>query len=50
MRFEEFNSLIGQDSYVRCSGKKRVDPSIVDEKSALEHVNNGGQVGWWVRS
>ena len=50
MRFEEFNSLIGQDSYVRCSGKKRVDPGIVDEKSALEHVNNGGQVGWWVRS
>lgn len=50
MRFEEFNSLIGQDSYVRCSGKKRVDPSIVDEKSALDHVNNGGQVGWWVRS
>ena len=50
MRFEEFNALIGQDSYVRCSGKKRVDPGIVDEKSALEHVNNGGQVGWWVRS
>ena len=50
MRFEDFNSLIGQDSYVRCSGKKRIDPSIVDEKSALEHVNNGGQIGWWVRS
>lgn len=50
MRFEEFNSLIGQDSYVRCSGKKRIDPGIVDEKSALEHINSGGQIGWWVRS
>ena len=50
MRFEEFNSLIGQDSYVRCSGKKRIDPSIVDEESALEHINNGGQIGWWIRS
>ena len=50
MKFQEFNSLIGQDSYVRCSGKKRIDPSIVDEDSALEHINNGGQIGWWVRS
>lgn len=50
MKFNEFNSLIGQDSYVRCSGKKRIDPSIVDEKSALEHINSGGQIGWWVRS
>lgn len=50
MRFSEFNALIGQDSYVRCSGKKRIDPSIVDEASALEHINSGGQIGWWVRS
>ena len=50
MKFQEFNSLIGQDSYVRCSGKKRVDPSIVDEKLALDHINSGGQIGWWVRS
>lgn len=50
MKFSEFNSLIGQDSYVRCSGKKRIDPSIVDEASALEHINSGGQIGWWVRS
>lgn len=50
MRFEDFNALIGQDSYVRCSGKKRIDPSIVDEQSALDHINSGGQIGWWVRS
>lgn len=50
MKFQEFNSLIGQDSYVRCSGKKRIDPSIVDEQVALEHINSGGQIGWWVRS
>ena len=50
MKFNEFNSLIGQDSYVRCSGKKRLDPNIVDEKAALEHISSGGQIGWWVRS
>lgn len=50
MKFDEFNALIGQDSYVRCSGKKRIDPSIVDEQSALDHVSNGGQIGWWVKS
>lgn len=50
MKFQDFNALIGQDSYVRCSGKKRIDPSIVDEQSALDHINSGGQIGWWVRS
>ena len=50
MKFEEFNALIGQNSYVRCSGKKRIDPSIVDEQVALDHINSGGQIGWWVRS
>lgn len=50
MKFQEFNSLVGQDSYVRCLGKKRIDPSIVDERTALDHVNSGGQIGWWVRS
>lgn len=50
MKFQEFNTLIGQDSYVRCSGKKRIDPSIVDEQTALNHINDGGQIGWWVRS
>ena len=50
MKFQEFNTLIGQDSYVRCSGKKRIDPSIVDEQTALNHINDGGQIGWWVKS
>jgi len=50
MKFNEFNALIGQDSYVRCSEKKRIDPSIVNEKAALDHINNGGTIGWWVRS
>lgn len=50
MKFQDFNALIGQDSYVRCSGKKRIDPSIVDENTALNHINDGGQIGWWVRS
>lgn len=50
MNFQDFNALIGQDSYVRCSGKKRIDPGIVDEQVALDHINSGGQIGWWVRS
>lgn len=50
MRLSEFNTLIGQNSYVRCVGKKRIDTSIIDEESAKVHLFNGGQIGWWVRS
>lgn len=50
MTLSEFNSLIGQDSYVRCSNKKRMDTAIVSEKSAEAHIFSGGQIGWWVRS
>ena len=50
MKFTEFDSLLGQDSYVRCSGKKRIDPGIVDINSALDHISSGGQIGWWVRT
>jgi P4 family phage/plasmid primase-like protien len=49
MKLNEFNKLIGQDSYVRCVGKKRVDSSIVNEEQASIHLFNGGQIGWWVR-
>lgn len=50
MKFEDFNNLIGQDSYVRCTGKKRIDTAIVPLQKAQSHVFSGGQVGWWVRS
>ncbi len=50
MKFEDFNNLVGQDSYVRCHGKKRIDTGIVSLQKAQEHVFGGGQVGWWVRS
>lgn len=50
MKFEEFNKLIGQDSYVRCTGKRRIDTGIVNLQKAQAHVFSGGQVGWWVRS
>ena len=50
MKLEEFNALIGQDSYVRCSGKKRLDSAIVGLKQAQSHVFNGGQIGWWLRT
>ena len=50
MTLSEFDSLIGQDSYVRCMGKKRLDNSIVSEKAADAHLFSGGQIGWWVRS
>jgi P4 family phage/plasmid primase-like protien len=49
MKLNEFNKLIGQDSYVRCIGKKRIDSSIVNEEQASIHLFNGGQIGWWVR-
>lgn len=50
MKLSEFDSLLGQDSYVRCMGKKRLDNSIVNEKAADAHLFSGGQIGWWVRS
>jgi len=50
MNFEEFNNLVGQDSYVRCMGKKRIDTAIVSYEKAREHEFSGGQIGWWVRS
>ena len=50
MTLEEFDLLIGQDSYVRCLGKKRLDNAIVSSRVADDHVFSGGQIGWWVRS
>ena len=50
MDFDRFDRLVGQDSYVRCTGKKRIDTSIVNLQKAQEHVFSGGQIGWWVRS
>ena len=50
MTLHEFNGLIGQDSYVRCSEKVRIDTAIVNEKLAEAHVFAGGQLGWWVRA
>ena len=50
MTLEEFDLLIGQDSYVRCMGKKRLDTAIVSAPVADNHVFSGGQIGWWVRS
>lgn len=50
MKLSVFDALIGQDSYVRCSGKKRIDSAIVDKRRAEEHLFSGGQIGWWVRT
>lgn len=50
MNIETFDKVIGHDSYVRCTGKKRIDTSIVTLQKAEEHVFSGGQIGWWVRS
>lgn len=50
MTFTEFNALIGQDSYVRCMGKKRLDTAIVNQRTAEAHLFSGGQIGWWVRT
>ena len=50
MNLKEFNALVGQDSYVRCQGKERTDPAIVNLSAAERHVHSGGTIGWWVRS
>ena len=50
MTLEEFDLLVGQGSYVRCMGKKRLDNAIVNAHVADDHVFSGGQIGWWVRS
>lgn len=50
MNLNTFNSLVGQDSYVRCRDKKRLDTAVVNMESADTHVFNGGQIGWWVRT
>lgn len=50
MSLSQFDSLIGQDSYVRCLGKKRLDQAIVNSRVADDHIFSGGQIGWWVRS
>lgn len=50
MNLKKFNALVGQDSYVRCNGKERIDPAIVDEAVADQHIFSGGTIGWWVRS
>lgn len=50
MTLQDFNNLIGGDSYVRCMGKKRIDSAIVPVETAESHVFSGGQIGWWVKS
>ena len=50
MTLDEFDTLIGQGSYVRCIGKKRIDTAIVGVEEAKAHLFSGGQIGWWVRS
>lgn len=50
MKFNEFDELVGQNSYIRCRGKKRIDTAIVDSEKAQEHIDEGGQIGWWVHS
>ena len=50
LTLEEFDRLVGQDSYVRCMGKKRLDNAIVSAPVADNHIFSGGQIGWWVRS
>ena len=49
MNLKTFNALVGQESYVRCQGKERLDPAIVDTTSAEHHLFSGGTIGWWVR-
>lgn len=48
MTLKEFDELIGNGSYVKCLGKKRIDARIVGLKEAQEHIFSGGQIGWWV--
>lgn len=49
MKLKEFNALVGQDSYVRCQDKKRIDTAIVNVEKAERHLFSGGTIGWWVK-
>lgn len=49
MQLTEFNALLGQNSYVRCRGKERQDPEIINLSEAEAHLATGGTIGWWVR-
>ena len=49
LRLPEFDALVGQDSYVRCRDKERIDPAIISLKAAESHLFSGGTIGWWVR-
>ena len=50
MELKKFNALVGQDSYVRCQGKERIDPAIVNLKLAENHLRADGTIGWWVKT
>lgn len=50
MTLEQFDALVGGGNcYVRCKGKIRTDKAIVDISLAKAHIQNGGQIGWWVQ-
>jgi len=49
MTLKKFDTLVGSNSYVRCRGKKRIDPAIIPIESAQTHLYDGGSIGWWVR-
>jgi len=50
LEIKRFNSLVGGDSFVRCNGKERTDPAIVNLALAENHLFSGGTVGWWVKT
>jgi P4 family phage/plasmid primase-like protien len=50
MTLQEFDLLVGQDSYVRCVDKIRKDSAIVGRSVAEAHIFAGGQISWWVRT
>ena len=44
MRLSEFDALVGQDSYVRCMGKKRLDNAIVNAERSMTEKQRDGRV------
>lgn len=48
MKISEFEGIFGKNRFVKCRGKVRIDKRLVNRHEAVQHLRNGGQIGWWI--
>lgn len=48
MKISEFEAIFGKKRFVKCRGKVRIDKNLCTRHEAVQHLRNGGQVGWWI--